>query len=277
MVSSAASTPKLGFGALVGLSGVVHAGLLAVWAVTYRAPDPVAATGARSVSAVRMVQQGRPPPPKPKPRPESEPDPEPEPPPEEPTPVDPVPTTRTPGPPPPPPKQCRGCAMLPANAQPSPSSRASTSAIPVGVPGGVPGGVIGGVPGGVVGGTLGGQLGGTLGASAVPNATKREPAVEPLSAVMARAVYTPDPDIDQLARTSTGLMRRGSGVNKTGFCVDTNGKTVDVTTHKRYPGDPAVDRICRDTVATWRFKPFLVGGKPTKVCSTVRFDIRFER
>ena len=37
-----------------------------------------------------------------------------------------------------------------------------------------------------------------------------------------------------------------------------------------------VDRICRDTVKQWRFRPFKVDGKARKTCSTVTFDIRFD-
>ena len=165
--------------------------------------------------------------------------------------------------------------MVPANTKAAPASRKASGAIPVGVPGGVPGGVVGGVPGGVVGGKVGGQLGGVLGQATHGVAQKRLP-VEPLKAVMARAIYAPNPDTDKLARTETGLMRRGRGVNKTGFCIDKSGRTTDVRTNKKYPGDPKIDALCRRTVAKWRFRPFLVGGKPAKVCSVARFEIIFE-
>ena len=66
------------------------------------------------------------------------------------------------------------------------------------------------------------------------------------------------------------------GANETAFCVDPQGRTVDVRTVKQFPGDPKIDEICRDTVKTWRFKPFLVAGKPTRTCSVQVFNLTFK-
>ena len=52
-------------------------------------------------------------------------------------------------------------------------------------------------------------------------------------------------------------------------------KTVDVKTKKKFPNDPKVDEICRDTIKKWRFKPFIVGGKPVKTCSVAEFNLKF--
>ena len=262
---------KSNFGAMLGLSGLAHAGAIGLFAVTYSAPAPGPPPQSKVLSGVRMVSQGQPP------RPEPKKPPKPEPPPEEPPPdVEETPPKtnekRRRGPPPPPPPECIGCAKLPVSNVPM--GKAGASAVPVGVPGGVPGGVIGGVPGGVVGGVVGGTLDGYEGAPLGVAKKARPP--EPLEAVMARAIYTPDPDQKLLAKTATGLLKRGKGVNKTFFCVRTDGKTEDVRTTRKYPGDPEIDRVCRDVVKRWRFRPRLVGGKKVRTCTTVRFEITFE-
>ena len=72
------------------------------------------------------------------------------------------------------------------------------------------------------------------------------------------------------------MIDRRPGENETAFCVDPQGRTVDVRTVKKFPGDPKVDEICRDTIKTWRFKPFLVDGKATRTCSIQVFNITFK-
>ncbi|EDM74673.1 hypothetical protein PPSIR1_11826, partial [Plesiocystis pacifica SIR-1] len=57
---------------------------------------------------------------------------------------------------------------------------------------------------------------------------------------------------------------------------DTKGKVVDVKTKTKFPGDPQVDKIIRDTIKKWRFKPFVVGGKPVKTCTERTFKIKFK-
>jgi protein TonB len=142
------------------------------------------------------------------------------------------------------------------------------------VPTGVRGGVPGGIPGGVVGGVLGGSFGG--GGVATKRDTSKNVAKQPIKSVMAQAIYSPDPDKKKLAGTKAGMFDKRPGINKTAFCVDKTGKTVAVRTVRKFPGDPMVDKICRDTVKKWRFKPFLAGGKPVKTCSTVEFNIKFQ-
>jgi protein TonB len=131
------------------------------------------------------------------------------------------------------------------------------------------------VPGGVLGGVLGGQLGGQLGGVA----TKREPtqasAPKPFNVVVGNAIYKPDPDKNALAATKASMFDKRPGTNETSFCVDVDGKTVDVKTKKKFPNDPKVDEICRDTIKKWRFKPFIVGGKPVKTCSVAEFNLKF--
>ena len=128
----------------------------------------------------------------------------------------------------------------------------------------VPGGIPGGVPGGGIA---------KMGDSGAAKSVKK-----PLEAVMAQSVFSPDPDQKRLSATKSGTFDKRPGDNKTSFCVNTLGKTVKVKTSKKFRegDDPKVDEICRQTVEKWRFKPFIVGGKPVEMCSTVTFKISFK-
>ena len=94
--------------------------------------------------------------------------------------------------------------------------------------------------------------------------------------VLSQAVYAPDPKQSELQKTISARRAKKPGKNVTSFCVSTTGKVVDVKTKRKFPGDPQVDKICRDTVRKWRFKPFIVGGKATKTCSAAEFEISFK-
>src|SRR5690606_29482365 len=97
-----------------------------------------------------------------------------------------------------------------------------------------------------------------------------------IAVVMGNAIYKPEPEGSKLAGTKAGMFDKRPGTVTIFFCVDVGGKTADVKTKKKFPhNDPKVDEICRDTVKKWRFKPFMVGGKATKVCSEVDFNIKF--
>jgi protein TonB len=145
-----------------------------------------------------------------------------------------------------------------------PDEKKSSGAIPKGVPGGMPGGVPGGVPGGAAG-------------IKTKSTDKGAVTKQPLSAVMAQAVFTPDPDDKLLQATKAARFDKRDGDNITSFCIDTNGKVVDVKTKQKFPNDPQVDKIIADTVKKWRFKPFVVGSKPVKTCSERKFRIKFNK
>lgn len=98
----------------------------------------------------------------------------------------------------------------------------------------------------------------------------------PIATVRAQAIYAPAPDQSKLGATKAAMFDRRAGENETSFCVDADGRTTDVRTTKKFPNDPRVDEICRDTIKTWRFKPFLVDGKPTRTCSVQVFNITFQ-
>jgi protein TonB len=126
--------------------------------------------------------------------------------------------------------------------------------------------------------------------SAAPRACPRDPGIAvrtdprpeptraplPIATVRAQAIYAPAPDQNKLGATKAAMFDRRPGENETAFCVDPQGRTTDVRTTKKFPGDPKVDEICRDTIKTWRFKPFLVDGRPTKTCSVQVFNITFQ-
>ena len=103
------------------------------------------------------------------------------------------------------------------------------------------------------------------------NAPKR-----PIGAVMRNAIYAPQPNPKLLDSTKTAQTTRRPGSTKARFCVAKNGKTTAIRTAKKFHGDPEIDRICRDTVETWRFRPFMVADEVTPMCSTVTFDIAFD-
>ena len=121
-------------------------------------------------------------------------------------------------------------------------------------------------------------LGGVPGGVAVKRDTQKKEAVakKPIAAVKANAIYSPNPDARKLAGASLGDNRPGTA--KVSFCVSTGGKVVDVKSKQKFRGGaaPKVDQIVRDTVKKWRFKPFVVGGKPQKTCSVAEFNIRFD-
>lgn len=109
-----------------------------------------------------------------------------------------------------------------------------------------------------------------------PRPTAVAPERAPIKAVMARAIYSPDPDPRKLALTPTGRNRSQSGRTKVSFCIDAKGKTYDIRATQRFPGDVQIDQICRQTVQKWRFRAMKVGGQARSTCTTVTFDIRFD-
>ena len=133
------------------------------------------------------------------------------------------------------------------------------------------------MPGGVVGGVVGGTLGGVPGGVQTKRETSTESvAKKPIESVRANAIYDPNCDDKKLAGTKAATFHKRPGSTKVAFCVNESGKVVDVRTIKKFPDDPKVDQICRETVQKWRYRPFMVGGKPQKTCTEVTFDIKFD-
>lgn len=97
----------------------------------------------------------------------------------------------------------------------------------------------------------------------------------PVEVIMAQAIHKPEPPGDVLAALAVakGLMN-WTFVARTYFCVEPDG-TVSSPITLRSTGVLELDRVARATVSSWRFSPFIVGGQPTRVCSEVRFNLRF--
>jgi TonB family protein len=146
---------------------------------------------------------------------------------------------------------------------------------------GIPGIPSGGAscPGGICGkGPIGNGIGGT-GSCIGPNCKKssaKPPPPKPLPLSSLACITCPDPSTTALRRTAAG-MRKDAGTNTTRFCVDTSGHVEpgSVATQTSH-GDPAIDRLCRDTVKTWRFSPTKVDGQARRACSEATFRIEFE-
>ena len=150
------------------------------------------------------------------------------------------------------------------------------SAKSVGIPEGSPLGVPGGVKNGIPGAPPGNIIGLPTGPIATKPAKQEAVANKPLSVVMARAVYTPDPDPKLLQATKSARFDKRNGRNVTSFCIGANGKVNSVKTKTKFPGDPQVDAIIRQTVESWRFKPLEVGSKTMKTCTERIFSIQFQ-
>jgi hypothetical protein len=55
------------------------------------------------------------------------------------------------------------------------------------------------------------------------------------------------------------------------ICVGADGE-VTMVSQMRSSGFAAYDEKIRSTIrATWRYRPFVVGGSPTPVCTALRF------
>lgn len=94
--------------------------------------------------------------------------------------------------------------------------------------------------------------------------------------LLQHAIYTPDPDQAALQNTKAARFDKADGKAVIGFCVDTTGVTVDVHVVSPFPGDPQIDAILVETIEGWRFKPFLVDGRPTKTCTQRTWNIKFK-
>lgn len=93
---------------------------------------------------------------------------------------------------------------------------------------------------------------------------------------LAPATRNARPDVEDLRKTRTARFNRHKGSNVTSYCVGTDGRTTHVQTRRGFPGDPEVDRICRETVEKWRFAPILdEHGRPIELCREAEFELDF--
>jgi hypothetical protein len=100
--------------------------------------------------------------------------------------------------------------------------------------------------------------------------------VRDLAEVMEHAIYSPDPDSAKLQQTKAARFDRADGMSAVAFCVEPDGSTAHIHTIQKFPGDPQIDQIIRETVEGWRFKPVIVDGAAVQVCTEKSFMLRFK-
>lgn len=88
-----------------------------------------------------------------------------------------------------------------------------------------------------------------------------------------KAMEVPRPSSRQLAFFLRGTkLSRWKLVNRTAYCVGQDGQVRDVET-LRSSGVATIDAYVRATVATWKFEPVTVDGRPGCVSSEVALSI----
>lgn len=95
-----------------------------------------------------------------------------------------------------------------------------------------------------------------------------------LKQMMGHAIYTPDPSAIELYQSKAAQLKK-DGASVIAFCVTTEGEVSDVRVIQKFPHDPEIDAILADTIERWRFKPFIIDGRPAKVCTTRTFNLKF--
>jgi protein TonB len=126
---------------------------------------------------------------------------------------------------------------------------------------GVEGGVVGGVAGGVVGGVLGGTLGGVVGG---PAPAKRIEIDD--SHVKLTKLSGPNPKY-----TEKAIEKEIEGTMLVKCVVSTEGAVNNCRVLKTLP---FMDRAVIDALEHWRFKPYVVDGKPVEVDYTFRITLK---
>jgi protein TonB len=132
------------------------------------------------------------------------------------------------------------------------------------------GGVEGGAEGGVMGGEVG-EVGGVVADAPPPPPPPSPSQIVPQVAIQAnlisgeKAIAPDDATKKQIA--SDGKSRL---VFTLKLCIDSKGAPSSVT-FIRTSGYPAYDQKVRTAVKAWKFRPFMVNGKPTAVCAAYTF------
>lgn len=98
----------------------------------------------------------------------------------------------------------------------------------------------------------------------------------PVLALMDLAMYSPNPDQKALQQTKAARFDKADGLSVVGFCVEPNGKTSHIRTIRKFPDDPQIDAIIRETISRWRFKPYVVDGVAVLVCTEKSFKLKFK-
>jgi periplasmic protein TonB len=144
---------------------------------------------------------------------------------------------------------------------------------------GVEGGVEGGVPGGVVGGVLGGER---------DNKPPPPPPPKPVEPPKPKIV---PPTVLESQKISGGIPPLPPNVKESAFdtlgrqpgtltllvkaCVGTDGAVTSITVIKP-SGSAVLDEFLKSTYRTWRYRPYMIDGKPTGICGTKQFVVNLQ-
>jgi protein TonB len=144
---------------------------------------------------------------------------------------------------------------------------------------GVEGGVEGGVPGGVIGGVLGGERDK---APPPPPPPKPEPPAPPKvvqatvleSQKISGSVPSLPPTVKDSAFTALGN-QPGMLTAMFKVCIGPDGAIAQVNLLKP-SGSAALDDFIRANLRTWRYRPYMINGKPTPICGTKVFNVNLQ-
>jgi periplasmic protein TonB len=144
---------------------------------------------------------------------------------------------------------------------------------------GVEGGVEGGVPGGVVGGVLGGEKD-----NKPPPPPPPKPVEPPKPKVVQSTVLESQklsggipplpPNVKEQAFTTLGN-QPGMLTAIFKVCLGTDGAISSINMMKP-SGSAALDDFIRANLRTWRYRPYMIDGKPTPICGTKVFNINLQ-
>ncbi len=137
-----------------------------------------------------------------------------------------------------------------------------------GVVGGVPGGVVGGIPGGVFGDVLGSTRGAPVLAKASEPAPIRRVRLAP-KIVEANLIH----DVPPTYPPEAGRAR----IEATVVLLAVIGKDGSVQDVRVESGLPILAQAAIDAVKQWRYRPYLLNGKPVEVDSRITINFTLSR
>jgi protein TonB len=143
---------------------------------------------------------------------------------------------------------------------------------------GVEGGVEGGVPGGVIGGVLGGERDKAPPPPPPPPAPPPKPKVVPPTVLetqkLSGDIPSLPPNVKEAAFHALGNQPgRLTAIFK--VCIGVSGGISQINLLKP-SGAPALDDFIRSNLRTWRYRPYMINGKPTPICGTKVFNVNLQ-
>ena len=128
-----------------------------------------------------------------------------------------------------------------------------------------------GVAGGVRGGVQGGVVGGVLGAAPPPPPSRDTGPKELLQ--LPRGLLLIDPNEDEYRiKLPRGLDRSGIKFSaRLRICVSAQGSVTDVRIVQG--ADPAIDPQFPVVMRRWRYRPFMVDGRPVPFCYPIQYEL----